>query len=91
MTETSIASLSQNPRKRDSSFAQFSVSRLQQLVLQSLMDSVGGGLHVQEFFSGSLLSTDAHYMEHKAFPKEWMDMMAFLEKVYIFSCLLNAS
>jgi hypothetical protein len=56
------------------------------------VDSAGDGLHVHEFFfSGSLLSTDAHYVEQKAFPKEWMDMMAFLEKVCIFSCLLNAS
>jgi hypothetical protein len=92
MTETSTASPSQNPRKRDSSFAQLSVSRLQQLASPSLVDSAGGGLHVQEFFfSGSLLSTDAHYVEQKAFPKEWMDMMAFLEKVCILSCLLNAS
>jgi hypothetical protein len=92
MTETSTASPSQNPRKWDSSFAQLSVSRLQQLASPSLMDSAGDGLHVHEFFfSSSLLSTDAHYVEQKAFPKEWMDMMAFLEKVCIFSCLLNAS
>jgi hypothetical protein len=84
LTETSTASPSQNPRKRDSSFAQLSVSRLQQLASPSLVDSTGGGLHVHEFFfSGSLLSTDAHYIEQKAFPKEWMDMMAFLEKVCI--------
>jgi hypothetical protein len=25
-------------------------------------------------------------MEHNAFPKEWMDMKAFLEKVFLFSC-----
>jgi sRNA-binding protein len=92
MTETSTASPSQNPCKRDSSFAQLSVSRLQQLASPFLVDSAGDGLHVHEFFfSGSLLSTDAHYVEQKAFPKEWMDMMAFLEKVCIFSCLLNAS
>jgi hypothetical protein len=51
------------------------------------MDSAGGALHVQEFlFSGSLLSTDAYFMEYNAFPKEWMDMKAFLEKVRLFSC-----
>jgi hypothetical protein len=92
MTETSTASPSQNPRKRDSSFAQLSVSRLHQLASPSLVDSAGGGLHVQEFFfSSSLLSIDAHYVEQKAFSKEWMDMMAFLEKGCILSCLLNAS
>jgi hypothetical protein len=63
LTETSIASPSQNPLKRDSSIAQLSVSRLQQLESPSLMDSAGGALHVQEFFfSGSLLSTDAYYL-----------------------------
>jgi hypothetical protein len=46
MTDTSTASPSQNPRKRDSSFAQLSVSRLHQLVSPSLVDSARGGLHV---------------------------------------------
>jgi hypothetical protein len=92
LTETSIASPSQNPRKRDSSVAQLSLSRLQQLVSPSLMDSAGGALHVQEFFfSGFLLSTDAYYLQQKAFPKEWVDMKAFLEMVCLFSCLFNAS
>jgi hypothetical protein len=55
------------------------------------MDSVEGTLHVQEFFfSGSLLSTDAYYMEQEAFPKELMDMKAFLKMVYNFSCHLRA-
>jgi hypothetical protein len=92
LTETSIASPSQNPRKHDSSIAQFSVSRLQQLASSSLMDSAGGALHIQEFFfSGSLLSTDAYYLQQKAFPKERVDMKAFLEMVCIFSYLFNAS
>ena len=42
LTETSIATPSQNPRKRDSSLAQLSVSRLQQLASPSFMDSAGG-------------------------------------------------
>jgi hypothetical protein len=51
------------------------------------MDSARGTLYVQEFFfSGSLLPTDAYYMEHKALPKEWIDMKAFLKMVCIFSC-----
>jgi hypothetical protein len=92
LTKTSYASPSQNPHKRDASFAQLSVSRLQQLASPSLMDATGGALHVQEFFfSGSLLSTDAYYVEQKAFSKEWVDMMAFLEMVCKFSCLFNAS
>jgi hypothetical protein len=51
------------------------------------MDSAGGALRVHEFFfTGSLLSIDAYYVQYTAFPKEWMDMMAFLEKVFPFSC-----
>jgi hypothetical protein len=50
------------------------------------MDSVGGALHVQEFFfSRSLMSTDAYYVQQQAFSKEWVDMKAFLELVCIFS------
>jgi hypothetical protein len=91
LTETSYASPSPNPRKRAASVAQLSVSRLQQLASPSLIDSAGGALCIQEFFfSGSLLSTDAYFMDQKAFPKEWMDMKAFLEMVCIFSCLLSA-
>jgi septal ring factor EnvC (AmiA/AmiB activator) len=72
LTETSTASPSQNPRKQDSSFAQLSMSRLQQITSPTLMDSVGGTLHVQEFFfSGPFLSTNAHFMQYKTFPKEW--------------------
>jgi hypothetical protein len=86
LPQVSTASQSQNPHKRDSSCAQLSLSRLQQITSPALMDSAGGGLHVQEFFfSGSLLSTDAYYMQHQAFPKEWVDMKAFLELVCIFS------
>jgi hypothetical protein len=86
LPQVSTASQSQNPRKRDSSCAQLSLSRLQQITSPALMDSAGGALHVQEFFfSGSLLSTDAYYVQHHAFPKEWVDMRAFLELVCIFS------
>jgi hypothetical protein len=86
LPQVSTASQSQNPRKRDSSCAQLSLSRLQQITSPTLIDSAGGALHVQEFFfSGSLLSTDAYYMQHQAFPKEWVDMKAFLELVCIFS------
>jgi hypothetical protein len=87
LTETSYASPSQNPHKRDASTAQLALSRLQQITSPALMDSVRRALHVQEFFfSGSLLSIDAYYMQEKAFFKEWVDMKAFLEKVFPFSC-----
>jgi hypothetical protein len=86
LPQVSTTSQSQNPRKRDSSCAQLSLSRLQQITSPTLMDSARGALHVQEFFfSGSLLSTDAYYVQHHAFSKEWVDMKAFLELVCIFS------
>jgi hypothetical protein len=87
LTKASTTTPSQNPRKWDASVAQLSMSRLQQITSPALMDSTGGALHVQEFlFSGSLLSIDAYFMKHNAFPTEWMDMKAFLEKVFLFSC-----
>ena len=56
------------------------------------MDFAEGVLHVQEFFfSESILSTDAYFMQEKAFSKEWVDMKAFLKKVYPYSCYLSAS
>ena len=55
------------------------------------MDSAGGVLHVQEFFSGSLVSTDTYYLQQKTFSKEWIDMKAFLIEVYPYSCYLSAS
>jgi hypothetical protein len=91
LIETSIASQSQNSHKRDASCTQLSLLRLQQITSPALMDSTRGALHVQEFFSGSFLSTDAYFMQHKAFPKEWMNMRAFLEMVCIFSYYLSAS
>jgi hypothetical protein len=87
LTETSYASPSHNPRKQDASTVQLSLSRLHQITSPALIDSTWGVLRVHEFFcSGSLLSIDAYYVEHMAFPKEWMDTMAFLEKVFPFSC-----
>jgi hypothetical protein len=87
LIETSYASPFQNPRKRDASTAQLSLSRLQQITSPALIDFAGGALWVHEFFfSRSLLSIDAYYVQHMAFPKEWVDMMAFLEKVFSFSC-----
>ena len=41
-------------------------------------------------FFGSLLSTNTYFMQHKAFPKEWVDMKAFLKKVFPCCCELSA-
>jgi hypothetical protein len=44
LPEASTRSMSQNPRKRDSSFAQLSVLRLQQCTSPAFQDYVGGTL-----------------------------------------------
>lgn len=81
LTEASVATLSQHPRKRDASTAELSMSRLQQLASPVLMDDGGGFLHYPELvMCTSLLSIDAHLVEHDAFPKEWTNMKAFIEK-----------
>jgi hypothetical protein len=42
-------------------------------------------LHVKEFFFfGSLLTTNAYFLQHNAFSKEWMDMQAFTETIFLF-------
>jgi hypothetical protein len=46
LIEASIGMPSLNPRKRDASVAQLSMSRLQQITSPALMDSVGGALLV---------------------------------------------
>ena len=92
LAEASTATPSQNARKRDASVAKLSMSRLQQVASPALMDYGGGALRFPELFiCTSLLSIDAHFVEHNAFHKEWLDMKAFLEKVFLSSCYLNAS
>jgi hypothetical protein len=88
LTETSTATWSQNTRKRDATVAELSMSRLQHLASPALMDSTGGSFRFQELFiCTSLVSIDEYFVKHNAFPKEWMDMKAFLQKVILFSCL----
>jgi hypothetical protein len=87
LPEASTGSMSQNPRKRDSSFTQLSVSRLQQCISPAFQDCTGGTLLLDELFlSTSLEATESYYVEHNAFPKEWLEMQAFLEKVFPVSC-----
>ena len=92
LTEASTATPSENACKRGASVAELSMSRLQQVASPGLLDYGGGALRFPELFiCTSLLSIDVHLMEHNAFPKEWMDMKAFLQKVFLISCKLNAS
>ena len=88
LTEASAATPSQIPRKRDASAAELSMSRLQQLASPALKDYSGIGImrYPELVLCTSLVSIDAHYVAHEAFPKEWKDMEAFLEKVFFISC-----
>ena len=87
LSEASTRSMSQNPRKRDSSFVQFSISRLQQCTSLAFQDSKGRTLHLDELFlSTSLDAIVSYFVEHDAFPKEWLEVQAFLKKVIPLSC-----
>ena len=45
-------------------------------------------LSLNELFLYTSLDASAScYVEHKAFPKEWLEMQAFLEKVFLVSCI----
>ena len=87
LTEASTVTPSQIPRKRDASAADLSMSRLQQLPSPALKDYSGIGTmrYPELVLCTSLASIDAHYEAHEAFPKEWKDMEAFLEKVFLIS------
>jgi hypothetical protein len=55
---------------QDASFAQLSVSRLQQTTIPALKDCAKVTLHIDDFFvCGSLQTTDAYHRLHSAFPK----------------------
>ena len=87
LTQTSIGLPSQNLCKQDASFAELPVLRLQQSTSPAFKDYARDTLYVDEFFfSRFLQTTDAYHQQHYAFPKEWVDMQAFLNKVFLFLC-----
>ena len=66
-------------RKRDSTFAELAVSRLHLCTSPSFQDGEGGTLLLDELFlSTSLDAIASSYLEHIAFPKEWLEMQGFL-------------
>ena len=91
-TETSTISSLLNSHKRDSTFAQLSISRLQLCTSPSFQDCARGTLLLDELFlSTSLDAIASFYLEHNAFPKEWLEMQGFLQKVflvYFFHCFM---
>jgi hypothetical protein len=88
LTEASVATPSQITRKRDASAADLSMSRLQQLPSPALKDYSGDEImrYPELVLCTSLANIDAYYEAHEAFPKEWKDIKAFLEKVFLISC-----
>ena len=72
--------------KRDSTFAELAVSRLHLYASPSFQDDEGGTLLLDELFlSTSLDAIASSYLEHNAFPKEWLEMQGFLQKVFLIS------
>ena len=68
--------------KRDAAFAGLSISRMQPDIAGKLKDCVVDSINVDEFFfKGSFLSVESHYAKHNSFPKEWLELKAFLHKV----------
>lgn len=77
-----VQTISTGSLKRDAAFAGLSISRMQLDVTGRLSSSGGQLLNVDEFFfRGSLLSNDDHYAQHKEFPKEWQQLVSFIDKV----------
>ena len=61
--------------KRDSTFAELAISRLHLCASPSFQDGEGGTLLLDELFlSTSLDAIASSYLEHNAFPKEWLEM-----------------
>jgi hypothetical protein len=80
--ETNPTTVSSGLLKRNATFAGLSMSRLQLGTTGTMKDSVPDLLLVQEFFfHGSFLTVEAHYGLHNVYSKEWLELMAFLEKV----------
>jgi hypothetical protein len=74
--------LSTGSLKRDAAFAGLSVSRMQLDISGKMKDCVRDALNVDEFFfRGSFLSVEDHHAKHKEYPREWLELIAFLEKV----------
>jgi hypothetical protein len=58
------------------------MSRLELGISGTLKECAQDGLKVDEFFlHGSFLSVEAHNAKHNEYPKQWHDLIAFLEKV----------
>jgi hypothetical protein len=68
--------------KRDATFAGLSISRMQLDISGKMKDCVRDALNVDEFFfRGSFLSVKDHHAKHNEYPMEWLELIAFLEKV----------
>jgi hypothetical protein len=74
--------------KKDASFVGLLVLRLQQETIPLLKDSKSSSLVVDEYiFNDSILIIDSHFTQFKDFPKKWLDLQGFLEKVHLLPSL----
>jgi hypothetical protein len=80
--ESTPTTLSNGLLKRNATFARLSMSWMQLGTTGSLKDCATDSLLVDEFFfHGSFLTAETYYAQNKVFPKEWDELMAFLQKV----------
>jgi hypothetical protein len=77
-----LVTLSTGSLKRDAAFVGLSISRMQFDISKKMKDCVRDALNVDEFFfRGSFLSIEDHHAKHNKYPREWLELIAFLEKV----------
>jgi hypothetical protein len=82
----------ENPRKRDSTFAGLSSSKLLQGTVNKLQDVGSANILMDELILNYfLLSIDQHSAQHDTFPKSWDDIIAFLEKVFVVLLFFNVN
>ena len=80
--EINPVTLSTGSLKRDATFARLSISRMQLDITRKLKDCVRDALNVNKFFfRGSFLSVEDQHLKHNEYPKEWLELIAFIKKV----------
>jgi hypothetical protein len=73
-------------QKRDASFARLSAHRLYDGSSLAFKDIAFKDIVVDEFiFPSSLMTIDAHYTQHNAFPPWWQNLVTFVEKISFYN------
>ena len=74
--------LSTRSLKREAAFVGLSISRMQLDITRKMKDYVRDALNVDKFFfRDSFLIVEDHHAKHNQYPREWIELMAFIEKI----------